>query len=56
MGVELFKIDRTEHSDAGVASGRVVPALYPFEDGIGKISSGIPGLSIENFELQGPPE
>jgi hypothetical protein len=33
--VELFKVNRTEHSDAGVTPGQVVPALYPFEDGVG---------------------
>ena len=31
-GVELFEVDRTEHSDAGVTSGRVVPALMATAD------------------------
>jgi hypothetical protein len=36
-GVEALEGNRAMHSDAGMASFGVVPALYPFEDGVGKL-------------------
>jgi hypothetical protein len=35
-GVEGLEGDGAVHSDAGMASFGIVPALYPFEDSVGK--------------------
>src|SRR5262245_19581370 len=55
-GVKLFVVDGTVHSDAGMASGRVVPALYPFKYGVGEVVAGGPLLRVEQLQLQGAPE
>jgi hypothetical protein len=55
-GVEGLKGDRIVHSDAGMPPGRVVPALYPLEDGIGKFIAGLPRSRVEQFELHRSPE
>src|SRR5215204_2490253 len=34
----------------------IVPALYPFEDGVGKLGTCFPCAGIEDLELQGSPE
>jgi hypothetical protein len=51
--VELLELDRAAHTKAGMASLGVVPALYPFEDGVGKLVAGPPFPTIEDFQLQG---
>ena len=39
-----------------MASFGIVPALYPFEDGVGKLVAGLPFFRAEYFELHGAPE
>ena len=46
-GVEGLEGDGTVHSNAGMASFRIVPALYPFEDGVGKLVAGLPFFRVE---------
>ena len=55
-GVEGLEGDGAVHSDAGMASFGIVPALYPFEDGVGKLVAGLPFFRAEYFELHGAPE
>jgi hypothetical protein len=52
LGVEGLKGDRAVHSDAGMPPVRVVPALYPFKDGVGKFLPRLPGFRVEQLELQ----
>lgn len=40
-GVEGLEGNGTVHSNAGMASFGVAPALYPFEDGGGKFVAGL---------------
>jgi hypothetical protein len=54
--VEGVEGDGAVHSDAGMPSVWIVPALYPFEDGVGKFVAGLPCLGVEEFELQGTPK
>ena len=49
-----FVLDRSEHSDAGVPTFGVVPAFYPFEDGVGKFGSCFPGTGIEDSSCRVP--
>jgi len=50
-GVEGLEGDGAVHSNAGMTSFGIVPALYPFEDGIGKLVAGLPFFRVEQFEL-----
>src|SRR5687767_13353485 len=54
--VQGFKRGGAVHSDAGVASLRVVPALYPLEHGVGKFVACLPGFPVEQLELHRSPE
>ncbi len=49
--VSGFEGDRTEHFYAGMPPFCVVPALYPFEDGVGKPGARLPGSRVEDLEL-----
>jgi hypothetical protein len=55
-GVEGLEGDWAAHSDAGMAPVRVVPALYPLEDGVGKFIPGPPYSWVEQLELHRAPE
>jgi len=54
--VEGLEGNGAVHSNAGMASFGVVPALYSFEDGGGKFVAGLPCFRVEQFELHGAPE
>jgi hypothetical protein len=55
-GVEGLEGDGAVHSDAGMASFGIVPALYLFEDSVGKFVAGLPFFRVEYFKLHGAPE
>ena len=55
-GVEGLEGDGAVHSNAGMTSFGIVPALYPFEDGIGKLVAGLPFFRVEQFELHRAPK
>src|SRR6185312_10097737 len=55
-GVGCFVVGRREHSNAGMAPQRVVPAFYPLKDRGGKLGSSSPDFGVEEFELHGAPE
>ena len=46
----VSKVTGPAHSDAGMASVRVAPALYRLEDGVGKLVAGLPFLRVQRLE------
>ncbi len=46
-GTEGLEGDGAVHSDAGMASFRIGPALYPLEGGVGKFVSCLPFFRVE---------
>jgi hypothetical protein len=49
-------LGRAEHSEAGMPSVWIIPAFYPFKDGIGKLFARVPCPGVEEFQLHGMPE
>jgi hypothetical protein len=46
-GMEGLEGGGAVHSDAGMASFRIVPTLYPLEDSGGKFIAGLPFFRVE---------
>ena len=55
-GVEGLEGDGAVHSNAGMASLGIVPALDPLGDSIGQLVAGLPCFRVEQFELHRAPE
>src|SRR5438132_450608 len=54
--VEALKRDGAVHSDAGMASVRIIPAFDPLEYGVREFFSCFPGSGIEELQLHRVPE
>ena len=55
-GGDVLVVDGAEHPAVGVAAARVVPGLDPIEDRQRELLAGVPGVFVEELELQGPEE
>jgi len=55
-GVDCFVLGWGEHSYAGMAPYRIVPAFYPLEDGRGNLGASCPDSGVEKFQPHRAPE